>query len=151
MSVYSDTSKAVVRRLQDSGRFGDILIMEDRQKDFVSELEKVEQKITGNLILVTWAGAERPDKNANGPRFVGNFSVTLWSQCILADEDETPADDYAELICQLLDDYRPIVNGREIHMDSRWIVQGVYPMDHPKLLVHRIPVQIPIQLPKLPS
>lgn len=149
MSVFSDTADQIVSVLRDSGRFGSIVIRADRQRDLETEIDKVINQDTGNLILVTWSGSQRGDKAASGPRFTGTFSITLWSKPLITDDEEIPADDYVQLICQLLDDHRPTINGREVHMNDRWVVMGAALFDHPQLLVHRIPVQIPLQLPKL--
>ncbi|MGC4017492.1 MAG: hypothetical protein QM755_23705 [Luteolibacter sp.] len=148
MSVFYDTCDQIAKVLRDSGRFGTIAIHVDRQRDFESELEKVVGQSVGNLILVTWSGTDRGDRNATGPRFNGVFTITVWSKPIISGDDMA-ADEVVQLVCQILDDYRPLVNGRETHLQDRWVVQGAAILQHPSLLVHRIPVQLPVQIPKL--
>ncbi|MGC4013439.1 MAG: hypothetical protein QM755_02815 [Luteolibacter sp.] len=97
---------------------------------------------------ITWSGTDRGDKNATGPRFTGVFTITVWSKPVIS-PDDLAADEIVQLVCQILDDHRPLVNGRESHMQDRWVVMGAAILEHPSLLVHRIPVQIPIQIPKL--
>lgn len=149
MSVFSDTADAIVALLQESGRLGGIEILADRQRDLQGELRKVVNKSTGNLILVTWTASERSDANAGGPRFVGTYSVTVWAKPLIG-KDEQPADEIVQLVTQLLDDHRPVLpGGQPCHIHSSWRVLGAVPIEHPDLLVHRIPVQIPLQIPKL--
>lgn len=149
MSVFYDTADAIVSLLQESGRFGGINILADRQRDLNAEVRKVVNKTIGNLILVTWSSSERNDPNAGGPRFVGEYSVTVWGKPLI-NADEQPADDIVQLVTQILDDHRPpLPNGQPSHIQQSWRVLGAVPIEHPDLLVHRIPVQIPLQIPKL--
>lgn len=152
MSVYSDTTDAIVSRLTESERFGQIPIRADRQTDLASDLRKVAGKSIGHLILVNWNGSTRSDPNTYGPR-VSDFSITVWAHQLLQKND-APADDLIQLIEQLVDDHRPkMANGNPCHINARWRVIGVEPFETPEdnLLVHRIAVQIPVTLPTFES
>lgn len=145
--VFTDTALKIVDLLKASGKFGTIEILPEFQQDLDDKIKSVASKTTDNVIMVTDLGGENKDQTTNSLRLNHVFSVTLWSQRYIK-PGKTTANKLKQSICQVLNNYRPLTPaGNPVHVNERWIVTGCVRVDHPALLVHRIPVQIPVQLP----
>jgi len=113
----------------------------DRQKDILSVINEAVARDSGIAIVILWQGFTTLDQDSPNPRIANRYTVTVYSQPVIAGAN-LPADNVMESVIQRLLGWVPAGN----HYNDRAQINNGGMMPDRSLLIYDCEVTIPSSL-----
>lgn len=141
MSKFLDISEAIKTRLEEEFGEGEIIVIVERQKEILSEVNKNLGKVKGGVVVVELLGGRSADENAKSPVMSTEYAINLVTSPTLR-KGKTPADTLLQKICQAMHRWR--LDDDEYYEQTNVGSFNILP--HPNFLIYQVKIKKTINL-----